>query len=314
MPRPIMLAVVGDSAAGKTTLTNGIARLLGPERVVTICTDDYHRYNRKQRKELGISALHPDCNYIDIMEQHIRLLRRNESILKPIYNHSTGDFDPPEYIQPAPFIIVEGLLALSSPALRENLDVRVYLDPPEELRRRWKIKRDTSKRGYSPEQVTASLRKREHDSAAYIRPQRKQGDIVVRFYPPTDRKDETGAHLNVRLTLRSTLAHPDLSDIVEAANGAEPPVRLDIGREQGRLAEFVDIDGWINDETAFQLEQIIWEHLKDDLTLVGDLQSDAAGQFRDGTSQQHSHPLALTQLVIASHLITGKARIRRERV
>ncbi|RME57432.1 MAG: phosphoribulokinase, partial [Caldilineae bacterium] len=57
MPRPIMLAVVGDSAAGKTTLTEGIARLLGPQHVVTVCTDDYHRYNRRQRKELGISAL-----------------------------------------------------------------------------------------------------------------------------------------------------------------------------------------------------------------------------------------------------------------
>lgn len=313
MPRPIMLAVVGDSAAGKTTLTAGIARLLGPERVVTLCTDDYHKYNRKQRKELGISALHPDCNYIDVMEQHIRLLRQNEPILKPIYNHSTGDFDPPEYIQPAPFIIVEGLLALSSPALRDNFDVKVYLDPPEELRHKWKVKRDTTKRGYSAEQVLSSLQKREDDSAAFIRPQREQSDIVVCFYPPKGTEEETGAHLNVRLTLRATLAHPDLTDVVEAANGTTPPVRLDIGREQGRLAEFVDIDGWINDETAFRLEKLVWEHLRDDLALVGDLRPDAVGEFQDGATSRHSHPLALTQLLIAYHLIAGKARIRRER-
>ncbi len=312
MPRPIMLAVVGDSAAGKTTLTAGIAQLLGQDRVVTICIDDYHRYNRKQRKELGISALHPECNYIDIMEQHIQALRNNQAILKPIYNHSTGDFDPPEYIQPAPFIIVEGLLGLYSPALRESFDVKVYLDPPEELRYAWKVKRDTTKRGYTPEQVMESLRKREQDSAAFIRPQRNHADIVVRFHPP-DCSQETGAHLNVRLTLRSSLAHPDLSDVVAAANGSQPPVRLEIGRDQGRLAEFIDIDGTIDDATAQRLEQIIWRHLVDDLALVGELQPEAVGRFQDGTTSRRSHPLALTQLLIAYHLIAGKARIRRER-
>ncbi len=312
MPRPIMLAVVGDSAAGKTTLTEGIARLLGPEHVVTVCTDDYHRYNRKQRKELGISALHPDCNYMDIMEQHIRLLRNNEPILKPIYNHSTGDFDPPEYIRPAPFIIVEGLLALSTPALRRNFDVKVYLDPPEALRIKWKIKRDTTKRGYTPEQVLEALRKREQDSAEFIRPQKAYADIVVRFYPPEGHEEETGSHLNVNLILRSTLAHPDLSDIVAAQNGTRPPVRLDIRRDQGRLAEIVDIAGDIDSETAARLEGIIWQHLRDDLPLLGDLQPGAVGRYLDGLEERHSHPLALTQLLIAYHLIAGKARIRRE--
>lgn len=64
--RPIILGIVGDSAAGKTTLTRGIAQILGEEQVTTICTDDYHKYDRVQRKERQISALHPDCNYLDI--------------------------------------------------------------------------------------------------------------------------------------------------------------------------------------------------------------------------------------------------------
>ncbi|MGL5877261.1 MAG: phosphoribulokinase, partial [Xenococcaceae cyanobacterium] len=86
--RPIILGIVGDSAAGKTTLTQGIAQILGTEDVTIICTDDYHRYDRKQRSELGISALHPDCNYLDIIQQHLALLRTGQPILKPIYNHS----------------------------------------------------------------------------------------------------------------------------------------------------------------------------------------------------------------------------------
>ncbi len=73
MSRPIILGIVGDSAAGKTTLTRGIAQVLGPENVTIICTDDYHKYDRKQRAEIGITALHPDCNHLDIMQQHLSL-------------------------------------------------------------------------------------------------------------------------------------------------------------------------------------------------------------------------------------------------
>jgi len=54
-PRPIMLGIVGDSAAGKTTITAGLVRALGAERVSVICTDDYHRYDRAQRAERGIT-------------------------------------------------------------------------------------------------------------------------------------------------------------------------------------------------------------------------------------------------------------------
>ena len=53
MPRPVILGVVGDSAAGKTTITRGLVRVLGDENVTHVCTDDYHRYDRKQRAQLG---------------------------------------------------------------------------------------------------------------------------------------------------------------------------------------------------------------------------------------------------------------------
>ena len=79
MARPIILGVVGDSAAGKTTITRGLVRVLGEEHVTHVCTDDYHRYDRRQRAERGITPLHPDCNYIDIMAQHLAHLRARAS-------------------------------------------------------------------------------------------------------------------------------------------------------------------------------------------------------------------------------------------
>src|SRR5215469_8952489 len=88
--RPVMLAIAGDSAAGKTTLTRGIAAALGAERTSVICVDDYHRYDREERKQVPFTVLNPDCNYIEIMEQHLQLLAMGRPVLKPLYDHSQG--------------------------------------------------------------------------------------------------------------------------------------------------------------------------------------------------------------------------------
>ncbi len=170
--RPIILGIVGDSAAGKTTISSGLVKLLGPERVTHVCTDDYHKYDRLERAQHNITALHPDCNYLDIQELHLERLHYGQPIMKPVYDHSTGSLVRPQYIQPREFVIVEGLLGFHSAVMRQFYDVKVYLAPPEDLRRVWKIKRDTAKRGYNAEQVRKELEKREPDSRDFIRPQR----------------------------------------------------------------------------------------------------------------------------------------------
>ena len=86
-----MLAVAGDSGAGKTTLARGLADGLGRYRAASICVGDYHRYDRAERKALSFTVLNPQCNYIAIMEQHLRLLALGHPILKPVYNHAEGD-------------------------------------------------------------------------------------------------------------------------------------------------------------------------------------------------------------------------------
>ena len=84
--RPILLGIVGDSAAGKTTITHGLTQLLGPERVSHVCTDDYHKYDRQERARLNITPLHPDCNYLDILELHLERTHYGQSMLKPVYD------------------------------------------------------------------------------------------------------------------------------------------------------------------------------------------------------------------------------------
>lgn len=298
--RPIIIGIVGDSAAGKTTISRGLVQLLGPERVTHVCTDDYHKYDRRERAALGITALHPDCNYLDIMELHLERLHYGQPILKPVYDHTTGTLVRPDYVQAKQFVIVEGLLGFHSSVMRQFYDVKVYLNPPEDLRTVWKVKRDTAKRGYRPEQVLEELVKREGDSRDFIRPQRKHADIVVKFYPPAGVPlEEAGPNLNVCLTLRPTIPHPDLSYLVDRQGDDEAGIRLKLGRADGLPADFLEIDGCVTAEHAQELEDVIWQHLPD----LQPLREDMFGEYQDRSEVKHSHPLALTQLLLTYHLL-----------
>jgi phosphoribulokinase len=292
--RPVMIAIAGDSAAGKTTLTRGIVEALGPTRCVSLCTDDYHRYDRAERKELPFTALHPDANYLEIMEQHLQLLATGSPILKPVYDHATGELVRPELVEPAPIVIVEGLFPLHSRLARACFDVTVYLDPPEEIRREWKIARDTGKRGYSTEAVLAELDRREAESEAHIRPQRANADLVVRFAPIASRDDPADTPLSATVMLRPTIDHPDLSGVM--APGLTRAMHLKLERDpDGRPVESLHVHGYVPREESIAVQKAIW-------TALGAPDSDSPeslGRVGDGRSE----PLAIAQLLLLYHLM-----------
>lgn len=299
--RPVMLAIAGDSAAGKTTLTKGLVDALGADRCTSICADDYHRYDRVERRELPFTPLHPDCNHLDIMEQHLQLLALGRPILKPVYDHSTGTLARPEYVEPREFVIVEGLHPLSTKLARACFDVTVFLDPPEEIRHQWKIQRDCAKRGYTPEQVVADLERREPESAAYIRPQRRHADIVARFAPIASRNDPPGTPLSAELLLRPTISHPSLSSVL--TDDHRTAMHLKIMRDaDGTPTDCLHVHGHASTEEARQLEKAIWTELD-----VAGGPPACLGQITD---DQRSEPLALTQLILLYHLLSAQASDR----
>jgi phosphoribulokinase len=296
--RPIILGVVGDSAAGKTTITRGLVRVLGEEHVTHVCTDDYHRYDRKQRAELGVTPLNPAANYMDILAQDLRHLAQGEPILKPVYRHQDGTFGPPVYIKPRPFTVIEGLLGYYLPETRDVYDVRVFLNPPEALRRKWKVQRDCSRRGYTTDQVLAELDRREHDSEAFIRPQWRCADMLGSFMEPEGERHVAQTRLDAELTLYDGLPHPDLSPLMGGGTNG-----LTLTERDG--ARVLHIPGRLDPDEAATIEEAIWERMH----FATHLRARRLGEFTIGTELHRSESLALVQLLILYHLVTAKATV-----
>jgi len=294
-PRPVILGVVGDSAAGKTTITRGIVRLLGEEHVTHVACDDYHRYDRKQRAERAITPLHPECNYMDIMESHFAELKAGRAILKPVYQHKDGTFGPPVYVMPKQFTIVEGLLGYHTEALRDSFDVRVYLAPPEETRRKWKVQRDCSRRGYTTDQVLEELDRREPDSVDFIRPQERRADLVVSFIPGEHGDQE---HLDAKLTMRNSLGHPDLTPFTEASDTG-----LTLTAEGKDQCLYVP--GAIDPKEGAAIEEAVWDRMH----FANHLRTERLGEFTIGTELHRSESLAIVQVLILYHLVTARAAV-----
>jgi len=293
MPRPIVLGVVGDSGAGKTTLTRGLVRVLGDGDVAHLSADDYHRYERHERRGLGITPLHPDANYLDILTQHLGHLRRGQPVLKPAYNHRDGTLGRPQYLHPAHYLVVEGLLSYHTETLRSAHDVRVFLAPPEELRRAWKLKRDCTRRGYTTDQVLWELDHRERDAEAYIRPQQAHADIVVSF---RTRGGVDATHLDAEVVLRDTLPHPDLAPFVDDTD-AGPSLE---SREREILLK---IPGDISPAHAALIEEAVWERM----SFASHLRVRRLGEFTVGTDLLRSESLALVQVILLYHLVCARA-------
>src|SRR5487761_943103 len=175
---PIFVGIGGDSGSGKSTLTAAFYELLGADRITSVCLDDYHSLDRRERTLIGVTPLNPRANNFALMEDQLWALKRGEAIAKPVYDHADGTFKPPERVEPNEVVIVQGLHPFLLPGIREAFDLKVWLDPDTQLRIKWKLQRDIAKRGYDESQVRAEIEARRRDAVAHIQPQRAQADLV----------------------------------------------------------------------------------------------------------------------------------------
>ena len=210
-PYIFTLGVAGDSGSGKTTFTEGIRSIFGNDLVSTITLDDYHSLDREERREEGLTPLNPRANRIDQLEQDLVLLKRGVPVEKPVYNHTTGTFDPPVIFRPCKILILEGLHTMFTPRLRKYLDFTLFVDPAKEVKTDWKIRRDVSVRGYTHDDVMKEIAEREPEYERYIAPQKEFADAVIRID-----YSEYGRHLGEeRNVYRITLSQSRMKQTIE---------------------------------------------------------------------------------------------------
>ena len=299
--RSIILGVVGDSAAGKTTLTRGLVRVLGEDNVTHVCVDDYHRYDRRQRAERNITPLHPDCNYMDIMAQHLAHMRDGEPFLKPVYQHKDGTFGPLVRVDPKRFSVVEGLLGYYTEELRS---------PLRRARSTWRRPRSCAAGGRCSATARAAAtrptRCSPSSTGASPTPRRSSGrsssyaDIVVSFLPNAGGDQE---HLDARAR-----APPDAASIPTSArcSTARPTARAASGSPSRRRAASSTSRAGSTASAAEAIEEMIWASLH----FASHLRSERLGEFTIGTDLHRSESLALIQLLILYHLFTATATPR----
>ncbi|MEX0373868.1 phosphoribulokinase [Spiribacter pallidus] len=180
--RPIIIGVAGDSGSGKSTYTQGLEWLLGPELVSQVSLDGYHAEDRATRRASGRSPLDPEANHLERAGTDLERLSRGEATRIPIYDHEDGVFRDARVYQPTPIILVEGLHTLY-PALRSMLDVAVYVDTATEVKREWKMRRDTRERGYKGAEAEAEIARRAHQYERWIADQEQHAEVILRIHP-----------------------------------------------------------------------------------------------------------------------------------
>ncbi len=184
--RPVVIGVAGDSGSGKDYFCHLLGNALGNERTLNISGDDYHRWPRGHEMWQVHTHLDIRANELHRQQNHAVAISRGDAIVKGVYDHETGTFTDEEEVDPKQYVVFSGLHTLALKAPRRLYDLTIFLDPDDDLRRRWKLRRDVSERGHSQEQVLASLRQREDDRERFILPQRQQASVVFSMRPITD--------------------------------------------------------------------------------------------------------------------------------
>lgn len=266
-PIVFTIGVAGDSGSGKTTFTNAIRQIFGPGLVSTITLDDYHKYDREERRQRDITPLHPDANNIAQLEIDIARLKQGHPISKPVYNHATGRFDPPVPFSPQKILILEGLHTLFTPRLRELMDFSIFVDPEKDVKYAWKRLRDMERRGYSSDEVSGEIVRREKDYEAFIAPQRCDADAIIRIAHSKYGKDKgPGRNIyNISLMqnrMRRTITDIDLNiDLYSLLSFHDEDFLIEFSTQFVDCARMrsLTFDGAMNYDTIRKLEKSI-EH------------------------------------------------------
>jgi len=178
----LVIGIAGGTGSGKTTLMKNIVTRFS-DSVTVISHDNYYKRldDMTYEERCLVNYDEPAAFDTDLMVQHLAALRRGETIECPVYDFTVHNrSDQVVQIAPCPVIIVEGILIFAEEALRELMDIRIFVDTDDDVRLCRRIRRDVNKRARSLESVLTQYMttvKPMHEK--YVVPSKKHADLVV---------------------------------------------------------------------------------------------------------------------------------------
>ena len=181
--RPFLIGVAGGSGSGKTTVAERLAALIGEPSLALLRLDAYYCDNSHLPavERAAINYDHPDAFDWKLLVEHVDALAAGEPVQVPVYDFATYERLPERLlVAPARVVVVEGILVLFEPELRDRFDLRVYVDTDADVRFIRRLERDVSERGRSLgsviEQYLATVRP-SHEQ--FIEPSKRHADVIV---------------------------------------------------------------------------------------------------------------------------------------
>ena len=182
MENILVIGIAGGSGSGKTTLMNNIVSCFS-EDITVLSHDSYYRRHDEMTYEerCQLNYDEPAALETELMVRHLDCLRNGEAIDCPVYDFTVHNrSDATQRIEPSRIIIVEGILIFENEALREQMDIRIFVDTDADIRLCRRVKRDVNKRGRSLESVLTQYQETVKPMyEKYVEPSKKYAHILV---------------------------------------------------------------------------------------------------------------------------------------
>ncbi len=183
MKKGIVIGISGASGSGKTLIANTIIERLGADRVGMIQEDSYYKdlSNIPYDERTGKNFDHPDAFDHDLLHKHMHQLINGESIDHPIYNYKTHSrLDETKRMEAHKVIILEGILILNEPQLRELMDIRVFVDTPPDICFIRRLKRDIAERGRDVQSIVRQYMETVRPMYfQFVEPSKRYADLII---------------------------------------------------------------------------------------------------------------------------------------
>ena len=178
-----VIGVAGGTGSGKSTLVKRLQEAFADDQVVTLCHDFYYKahpeLSYEERTKLNYD--HPQSFDTDMLVDHIRALKQNEAIERPVYSFVDHNrTDEKVAVKPSKVLIVDGILIFEHKELRDLMDIKVFVDTDADIRLARRILRDVRERGRSMESVITQYTttvKPMHEE--FVEPSKKYADVII---------------------------------------------------------------------------------------------------------------------------------------